>query len=100
MRGVGAEVVKNLVIMGVGSVTVCDSTLTTLEDLGANYFLTEEDVGVCTRAYAIAQRLSQLRPDAQVSVSTDPLTPDLLKQFSAVVMTTSTQEQMTQVNEI
>lgn len=44
INGVNAEVVKNLVLSGIG-VCLCDPALVTLADLGANFFLTQEDVG-------------------------------------------------------
>jgi ubiquitin-like 1-activating enzyme E1 A len=39
------EVVKALVLAGIGSLTVLDSSVVRSEDLGAQFFLEDEDVG-------------------------------------------------------
>jgi len=39
------EVAKNLVLAGIGSLTILDHEVVTEEDLGAQFFLTEEHVG-------------------------------------------------------
>lgn len=41
----GVETAKNLVLAGPGGVTLCDDEPVAMPDLGANFFLTEEDVG-------------------------------------------------------
>ncbi len=56
-RGLGAEVAKNLVLSGVGAVTLHDEGLVAQSDLGANLLLREEDVGRC-RGEAVAGRLT------------------------------------------
>lgn len=44
-RGVAAEITKNIVLAGVGNVTLLDERDVEEMDLGANYFLREEEVG-------------------------------------------------------
>ena len=45
-RGLGAEILKNDVLAGVGAITMLDSEDVAEQDLGSNYFLREEDVGL------------------------------------------------------
>jgi ubiquitin-like 1-activating enzyme E1 A len=45
IKGLGNEIAKNLVLAGIQSLTVADHELVTEEDLGAQFFITEEDVG-------------------------------------------------------
>lgn len=45
LRALGNEVVKNLVLAGVGSVTILESEAATTQDLGGQFFLRQEDVG-------------------------------------------------------
>jgi ubiquitin-like 1-activating enzyme E1 A len=45
LRALGTEIAKNLVLAGISSLTIIDDDLVTEEDLGAQYFLREEDVG-------------------------------------------------------
>lgn len=44
-RGVAAEIAKNVVLAGVGNVTLLDGQEVAEEDLGANFFLREDEVG-------------------------------------------------------
>ena len=41
MRGLGVETAKNLILAGPKSVTLMDPTLVKIEDLSANFYLTE-----------------------------------------------------------
>jgi ubiquitin-like 1-activating enzyme E1 A len=49
LRGIAVEVVKNIVLAGVGSITILDDQEVKGEDLGANYFVREEEVGLKVR---------------------------------------------------
>ncbi|CAG8569070.1 31747_t:CDS:2, partial [Racocetra persica] len=45
MRGLSNEICKNLVLAGIGSITIIDHNLVMEEDLGAQFFVTEGDIG-------------------------------------------------------
>lgn len=45
LRALGTEIAKNLTLAGISSLTIVDDSIVTEEDLGAQYFLREEDVG-------------------------------------------------------
>lgn len=45
MRALANEVAKNLVLTGINSLTVVDPERVRAEDLGAQFLLTEDDVG-------------------------------------------------------
>lgn len=45
MTGLAVETCKNLVLSGLGNVCIMDSENVTMELLGANFFVTEQDVG-------------------------------------------------------
>lgn len=45
MRALANEVAKNLVLTGINSLTIVDPEPVTGEDLGAQFFLTEDDIG-------------------------------------------------------
>ena len=49
LRALGTEIAKNLTLAGISSLTIIDDELVTEEDLGAQYFLREEDVGKSVR---------------------------------------------------
>lgn len=45
IRALANEVAKNLVLAGIGSITLADHEVVTDNDLGAQFFVTEADVG-------------------------------------------------------
>lgn len=45
MRGLSNEVCKNLVLAGIGAITLIDHDVVTEEDLGTQFFVTVEDIG-------------------------------------------------------
>lgn len=45
IKALANEIAKNLVLAGIGSITLADHEVVTEEDLGAQFFITEADVG-------------------------------------------------------
>ena len=45
VKALANETVKNLVLAGIGSLTIIDHDTVTEEDLGAQFFVSEEHVG-------------------------------------------------------
>ena len=68
MRGLGVETAKNIILSGPNQVDIFDPSLTTIKDLGSNFFLTEEDVGKKNRDEACVEKLAQLNPYVAVKV--------------------------------
>ena len=60
---VGIETLKNLVLPGIGNFTVVDGKLVDEEDLGVNFFLSEESLGR-SRAEETCRFLRELNPEA------------------------------------
>ena len=60
MRGLGVELAKNLILMGVKEVTICDEKLVKINDLSSNYILSEYDVGKNRRDKASLSNLKEL----------------------------------------
>ncbi|KIW75926.1 hypothetical protein Z517_10671 [Fonsecaea pedrosoi CBS 271.37] len=69
MKGLGSEIAKNLVLAGVGVLTILDHEIVTEEDLGTQFFVQEAQVGQ-NRAQAALAELQKLNP--RVEVYTDP----------------------------
>ncbi|OWK02406.1 UBA7 [Cervus elaphus hippelaphus] len=86
LQGLGAEVAKNLVLMGVGSLTLHDPHPTCWSDLAA------QDLGR-SRAEASQKLLAELNGAVQVCVYTGDITEDLLLDFQVVVLTASRLEE-------
>ncbi|KAF4023923.1 hypothetical protein G4228_015937 [Cervus hanglu yarkandensis] len=92
LQGLGAEVAKNLVLMGVGSLTLHDPHPTCWSDLAAQFLLSEQDLGR-SRAEASQKLLAELNGAVQVCVYTGDITEDLLLDFQVVVLTASRLEE-------
>ena len=54
MKALANEIAKNLVLAGIGSLTVQDSQVVVEDDLGAQFFISEQDIGknVCHFRFA------------------------------------------------
>jgi len=60
---------KNVALAGVGTLTVQDSRVCSLFDMGTQYYITEADLGK-NRAEVTARRLSELNPYTAVKAET------------------------------
>ncbi|KAI9334434.1 hypothetical protein BDR26DRAFT_805380 [Obelidium mucronatum] len=65
--GLSNEICKNIVLAGIGRVTLLDSHIVVERDLGAQFFLTVEDIGK-NIADAVAPRIRNLNPRVNLEV--------------------------------
>jgi len=65
-RGLGVEIAKSLILAGPKQVTLLDNEPTKIADLGANFYLSEADVGK-ERAATCVQNLKALNPYVEVN---------------------------------
>ena len=75
IKALGNEIAKNLVLAGIGSLTLVDNNIVTEDDLGAQFFISPTDIGK-PRAEAAAPEIRKLNPRVTVHVS--PQTLDTL----------------------
>ena len=91
MRGLGAEIAKNVILAGVRSLTVYDSEATRIADLSANPFLTAQHVQSGTpRDQACLGALAELNEYVQVGLlppTCNVCTAETLGTFQVVVLT-------------
>lgn len=100
MRGLGVEIVKSVVLQGVKSVALWDPSPATLDDLSAQFFLSEADIGK-PRAEACVAKIAELNNYVPCKVVSDsPLDADLVKEFAVVVCTDQTQERQLELNRL
>ncbi|KAK6541540.1 hypothetical protein TWF694_007347 [Orbilia ellipsospora] len=101
IKALGNEIAKNLVLAGIGAITVHDSETVTEEDLGAQFFIEEELVGG-NRAEAAAPAIQKLNPRVQVKVDTAAIEGrdmGFYKQFSTVIVTEADLGTMISIND-
>ncbi|ESO03022.1 hypothetical protein HELRODRAFT_112383 [Helobdella robusta] len=86
----GTEILKNMVLPGIGSFTIVDSSQVTPEDLGVNFFLTKDCIGK-SRAESATCYLKELNSDVvgiAINESLDALidnSPDFFSHFHLVI---------------
>ncbi|KAL6860907.1 hypothetical protein J3F83DRAFT_747937 [Trichoderma novae-zelandiae] len=91
IRALANEIAKNLVLAGIGSLTVLDSAAVTEADLGAQFLLSEIDnpVGM-NRADAASAALRKLNPRVRVHVDAEGVKakgPSYFAAFDVVIAT-------------
>ncbi|KFY64719.1 hypothetical protein V496_03082 [Pseudogymnoascus sp. VKM F-4515 (FW-2607)] len=89
MRALANEIAKNLVLAGINSLTIIDHNIVTERDLGAQFFISEADVGK-NRAEAAAPQVRNLNPRVNVIVDTDDISikgPGYFQSYDIVVAT-------------
>jgi len=85
LGGLGVEVAKNVILSGVKSVTLQDTQSVSWMDLGAQFYLSEQDLG-SNRAQVSHQQLSELNTYVPVSVETGAVSSELVAKHSVVVL--------------
>ncbi|KAL2825587.1 hypothetical protein BDW59DRAFT_146023 [Aspergillus cavernicola] len=88
-KALANEVAKNLVLAGIGSLTIIDDAIVTEEDLGAQFFLTQDSLGH-NRAQAAAPAIRAMNPRVQLHVETENVAtkpPDFFAQFDVTIAT-------------
>ena len=89
MGGLAAEIAKNLVLTGVGGLTLADTVDTSPLDLASQFFLTPGDVG-SNRAVASLPRLQALNSNVAIdtiTTSVSSLPDSFFLQYHSVVAT-------------
>nr|XP_023013135.1 nedd8-activating enzyme E1 regulatory subunit [Leptinotarsa decemlineata] len=88
----GTELLKSLVLPGIGSFTIVDGEKVTEEDLGSNFFLDTDCLGL-SRAQVATQCLLELNPDVRgdyIDESPEHVmahTQDFFNKFTVVIAT-------------
>lgn len=86
----GTEILKNIVLPGVGNISIIDITKVTSIDLAGNFFFDDIDVGEY-KAIALCRNLSDLNPDVNFNPIVKPLNElsiNFWSDFNCVINTT------------
>ncbi|KAK2744959.1 hypothetical protein FQN57_004089 [Myotisia sp. PD_48] len=89
VKALGNEIAKNLVLAGIGSLTILDHEKVQAQDLGAQFLISEECINQ-NRAQAVAPQLRQLNPRVKLLVDTSDIStkaPDFFQQFDITIAT-------------
>ena len=86
LRGYGIEIAKNIVLSNPNQISIFDDEICKINDLGSNYFLTEENVlNKDRRDQACLKKLSELNPTTKVVIENDYM--NKIKEFDCVIIT-------------
>jgi len=103
IKGLGCEVVKNLVLAGINSLTMIDHENLTKED-GDSQFLAPRDKVGSNRAEASLERVRQLNPGVEIKVDTSHLDSKNANFFSdnfdLVVITNFPKDTVIKINQM
>ncbi|XP_070983656.1 SUMO-activating enzyme subunit 1-like isoform X1 [Oncorhynchus clarkii lewisi] len=102
LRGLGAEVAKNLILAGVKGLTMLDHELVTEESCRAQFLIPVNNQGQ-NRAQASLERAQYLNPMVEVKADTDRVEtkPDkFFLQFEAVCLTGCSRDLMVRVDQL
>ncbi|XP_076463598.1 SUMO-activating enzyme subunit 1-like [Babylonia areolata] len=89
LRGLGAEVAKNIVLAGIKSLTLLDPTVADEEDAAAQFLIPRSEIGK-NRAEASLERTQALNPMVTVTADTSSIEDkddDFVKSFDVVCAT-------------
>lgn len=99
--GLAAELCKNIVLAGIGTLTLMDDQLVSVADLSAQFFLGSSDLGF-NRAQASIEKIQQLNPNVKVTSNTQNVLDqpeNFFTAFDIVCVTDASLRTMSAVNE-
>lgn len=102
IRGIGAEICKNLVLSGVKSFTIVDPNPVNEQDFLSQFLVQRQDLGK-NRAESSLQRAQQLNPMVQVTADSEDISKksdDFFKNFDLVVATDCSADQLIHMNDV
>uniref|UniRef100_G1QRM3 SUMO1 activating enzyme subunit 1 n=1 Tax=Nomascus leucogenys TaxID=61853 RepID=G1QRM3_NOMLE len=102
LKGLGAEIAKNLILAGVKGLTMLDHEQVTPEDPGAQFLIRTGSVGR-NRAEASLERAQNLNPMVDVKVDTEDIEKkpeSFFTQFDAVCLTCCSRDVIVKVDQI
>lgn len=101
LGALGSEITKNIVLSGIGSLTILDSATITEEDLGAQFFISKDDVG-SKRLESAKQFIEDLNPRVNLKVDVSLLeTKDAsyFSKYDIIIATDLNSAEITHLNE-
>ncbi|CCK71055.1 E1 ubiquitin-activating protein AOS1 KNAG_0F03910 [Huiozyma naganishii CBS 8797] len=99
---IGTEITKNIVLSGIGHLCICDGHVVTEEDLGSQFFLARDSVGL-KRIAAVRERVVELNPRVALSfedIFVDTMDEEFLAKFDLVIGTELGEQQISHLNKL
>ncbi|MCJ1470508.1 hypothetical protein MMC07_009154 [Pseudocyphellaria aurata] len=100
LKALANEIAKNLVLAGIGSLTIVDGDAVVDDDLGSQFFVSDQHLGM-NRAEAAAPQIRKLNPRVRLHVDTEDIMlkpPEYFSPFNLVIATDMTLRDMSTIN--
>ena len=100
----GTEILKNLVLPGIGAFTIVDDHVVTGADVGSNFFLVTDMIGL-KRGKCVADFLSSINTEVRTYVCTENVralietTPEYFCNFSVIIATDVVEDDIKKLSE-
>ena len=100
LRGLGIEIAKNLVLIGPKEISISDKNICEIKDLGANFYISMNDVNKKTREDACIEKLSMLNKYVDLTIYNGNYKEDICK-FNIIIITEIMKDKdLFEINEI
>ncbi|CCD26927.1 E1 ubiquitin-activating protein AOS1 NDAI_0J00350 [Naumovozyma dairenensis CBS 421] len=102
LGSLGTEITKNIVLSGIGHLTILDSHIVTEEDLGSQFFLSKDDVGK-SRLDAVGSKIKDLNPKVTLEFDNGVVeckNKEYFSQFDLIIGTELNKTRSTELNKI
>jgi len=86
LKGLGIETAKNIILAGPKEVSISDKNICTINDLGSNFYLNENDVKKNTLENSCIKKLKELNPYVNVNIYNGLSTFDMEK-YNIIIIT-------------
>lgn len=101
LRGLGVEIAKNIILAGPKSVTLADDEICSISDMGANFYITDDDVKKgLRRSDACSNKLASLNEYVHVSVVHGQVTNQIIHNHDIIVCADVPLSKQLEYNEI
>jgi len=86
LRGLGGETAKNIILAGPKEVSISDKNICNINDLGANFYLNDNDINKKTREDSCIDKLKELNPYVNVNIYNGSSNKDMIK-YNVIIIT-------------
>ena len=98
LTGAATEIIKNIVLAGIGRLTIIDDENVVPEDLSAGFFFRDSDIGSLRTADAPLARIQELNPLVKVGKGPRSALQDLGQLEANVVVASGTRDELIELN--
>ncbi|ODV82848.1 hypothetical protein CANARDRAFT_178156 [[Candida] arabinofermentans NRRL YB-2248] len=97
LTSIGVEIVKNLMLGGIGSLTICDSSIVLEQDLNVNFFINSNDVGK-VKVESSFNKIKELNPRVELKYELRDYNSIELNDYSLIIATGLDLPQLIELN--